>query len=107
MAALISALLFAALLVAAQYMLRLLHSFLWVPLRLERRFRRQGIRWPPRSLVSGNVADYRDLLAAARSPPLSSFRHDGVVARATPQYAVWLAWYGRPSCTGSDPGHSW
>lgn len=96
MAALTSALLFAALLVAAQYVLRLLHSFLWVPFRLERRFRRQGIRWPPRSLVSGNAADYRDLLGAARSAPLSSFRHNGVVARATPQYAVWLARYGRP-----------
>jgi hypothetical protein len=96
MAALTSALLFTALLVAAQYMLRLLHSFLWVPFRLERRFRRQGIRWPPRSLVSGNAADYRDLLGAARSAPLSSFRHNGVVARATPQYAVWLARYGRP-----------
>lgn len=96
MAALSSALLFAALLAAAQYVLGLLHSFLWVPLRLERRLRRQGIRWPPRSLLSGNAADYRDLLAAARSAPLPSFRHDGVVARATPQYAVWPARYGRP-----------
>ncbi|XP_066364041.1 cytochrome P450 734A6-like [Miscanthus floridulus] len=96
MATLSSALLFAALLAAAQYVLRLLHSFLWVPLRLERRLRRQGIRWPPRSQISGNAADYRDLLAAARSAPLPSFRHDGVVARATPQYAVWPARHGRP-----------
>nr|CAB3465284.1 unnamed protein product [Digitaria exilis] len=96
MAALSSALLLAALLAAAPYVLRLLHSFLWVPLRLERRLRRQGIRGPPRSLLSGNAADYRDLLAAARSAPLPSFRHDGVVARATPQYTVWPARYGRP-----------
>jgi len=96
MASLSSVLLLAALLAAAQYVLRLLHSFLWVPLRLERRLRRQGIRWPPRSLLSGNASDYRDLLAAARSRPLAAFRHDGVVARATPQYSVWPARYGRP-----------
>ena len=34
--------------------------------------------------------------AAARSRPLAAFRHDGVVARATPQYSVWPARYGRP-----------
>ncbi|CAL5094871.1 unnamed protein product [Urochloa decumbens] len=96
MAALSSALLAAALLAAAQYVLRLLHSFLWVPLSLERRLRQQGIRWPPRSLLFGNAAGYRDLLAAARSAPLASFRHGGVVARATPQYTVWPARYGRP-----------
>ncbi|PWZ16500.1 hypothetical protein Zm00014a_018407 [Zea mays] len=107
MAALISALLFAALLVAAQYVVRLIHSFLWVPLRLERRFQRQGIRWPPRSLVSGNTADYRDLLATARSPPVSSFRHDGVVARATPSMrSGWHGTAGR-SCTGLDPIRGW
>ncbi|CAN6360169.1 unnamed protein product [Urochloa humidicola] len=96
MAALSSALLLAALLAGAQYVLRLLHSFLWFPLRLERRLRRQGIMWPPRSLFSGNAAEYRDLLAAARSAPLASFSHGGVVARATPQYTVWPARYGRP-----------
>jgi hypothetical protein len=96
MAAVSSALLLIALLATAQYVIRLLHSFLWVPFRLERRFRRQGIRWPPRSLLSGNAADYRNLLTAARSAPLASFRHDGVVARATPQYSVWSARYGRP-----------
>nr|CAB3461518.1 unnamed protein product [Digitaria exilis] len=103
MAALSSALLLAALLAAAPYVLRLLHSFLWVPLRLERRLRRQGIRGPPRSLLSGNAGDYRDLLAAARSAPLPSFRHDDVVARATPQYTVWPARYAGRSCTGSGP----
>ncbi|WVZ98486.1 hypothetical protein U9M48_043925 [Paspalum notatum var. saurae] len=96
MAAISSVLLLAALLAAAQYVLRLLHSFLWVPHRLARRFQRQGIRWPPRSLLSGNAAGFRDLLSVARSKPLASFRHDGVVARATPQYSVWPARYGRP-----------
>ncbi|KQK06320.1 hypothetical protein BRADI_2g25710v3, partial [Brachypodium distachyon] len=75
--------------------LRLAHSMLWVPRRLERRLRRQGIRGPPRSLISGNAADYVALLAAAQSTPLASFHH-GIVARATPQYGEWPARYGRP-----------
>ncbi|KAK3138807.1 hypothetical protein QOZ80_5AG0373640 [Eleusine coracana subsp. coracana] len=95
MASLSSWLLLAALVAAAQYVLRLLHSFLWVPYRIERRLRRQGIGGPPRSLLSGNAADYRALLAAARSAPLASFHHS-IIARATPQYTEWPARYGRP-----------
>ncbi|KAL6619256.1 hypothetical protein ACP70R_034395 [Stipagrostis hirtigluma subsp. patula] len=95
MAALFSTLLLAALLAAVPCLLRLLHSFLWVPYRQERRLRRQGIRGPPRSLLSGNAADYRALLIAARSEPLASFHHS-IVARATPQYREWPARYGRP-----------
>ncbi|KAL5203088.1 hypothetical protein ABZP36_014040 [Zizania latifolia] len=94
MAALLGILL-AGLLVAVPYALRLLHSFLWVPHRLERRLRRQGIRGPPRRLLSGNAADYRDLLAAAQSAPLASFHH-AVVARVAPHYREWPARYGRP-----------
>ncbi|XP_062231340.1 cytochrome P450 734A1 [Phragmites australis] len=95
MAALFSTLLLAALFAVVPWVLRLFHSFLWVPRRLERRFRRQGIRGPPRSLLSGNAADYRAMLAAARSAPLASFHHS-IVARATPQYRDWPARYGRP-----------
>lgn len=91
----ISWLLLAALVAVAHYVLRILHSFLWVPYRIERRLRRQGIGGPPRSLLSGNAADYRSLLVTARFAPLASFHHS-IVARATPQYAVWPARYGRP-----------
>ncbi|KAF0926393.1 hypothetical protein E2562_024117 [Oryza meyeriana var. granulata] len=96
MAAHLGILLLAAFLAASvAYAIRLLHSFLWVPLRLERRFRRQGIRGPPRHLLSGNAADYRELHAAAQSAPLASFHHD-VVARVAPHYREWPARYGRP-----------
>ncbi|KAL6910012.1 hypothetical protein ACP4OV_001270 [Aristida adscensionis] len=95
MAALFSTLALGALLAAVPFVLRLLHSFLWFPYCLERRLRRQGIRGPPRGLFSGNAAGYRALLGAARSKPLASFHHS-IVARVTPQYAVWPARYGRP-----------
>ncbi|GJM88551.1 hypothetical protein PR202_ga04626 [Eleusine coracana subsp. coracana] len=98
-------LLLAALVAAAQYVLRLLHSFLWVPYRIERRLRRQGIGGPPRSLLSGNAADYRALLAAARSAPLASFHHS-IIARATaPRRSTPNGRRGTAgrSCTGSGP----
>uniref|UniRef100_A0A0E0DR95 Cytochrome P450 n=1 Tax=Oryza meridionalis TaxID=40149 RepID=A0A0E0DR95_9ORYZ len=88
MAALLGILLAAFLAAAVPFALRLLHSFLWVPRRLERRFRRQGIRGPPRRPLSGNAAGYRDLLAAAQSAPLASFHH-AVVARVAPHYREW------------------
>lgn len=96
MAALLGILLAAFLAAAAVlFALRLLHSFLWVPRRLERRFRRQGIRGPPRRPLSGNAAGYRDLLAAAQSAPLASFHH-AVVARVAPHHREWPERYGRP-----------
>ncbi|KQK06319.1 cytochrome P450 734A1 [Brachypodium distachyon] len=91
----ISILLVAGLLTALAYALRLAHSHLWVPHRLERRLHRQGIRGPPRRLISANEADYGALLAAALSAPLASFHHD-IVGRATPHYREWPARYGRP-----------
>uniref|UniRef100_A0ACD5U3T9 Uncharacterized protein n=1 Tax=Avena sativa TaxID=4498 RepID=A0ACD5U3T9_AVESA len=91
----LAALLLTGLLAALAYVLPLVHSLLWVPHRLECRLRRQGIRGPPRSLISGNGADYAALTAAAQSAPLASFHH-GVVSRVAPQYRVWPARYGWP-----------
>uniref|UniRef100_A0ACD5U444 Uncharacterized protein n=1 Tax=Avena sativa TaxID=4498 RepID=A0ACD5U444_AVESA len=95
MGALAALLLQAGLLAALAYVLRLVHSLLWVPHRLEQRLHRQGIRGPPRSLISGNGPDYMALLAAARSTPLASF-HNAIVGRVAPQYREWPARYGRP-----------
>ncbi|KAF6990128.1 hypothetical protein CFC21_007368 [Triticum aestivum] len=90
----LAALLLAALLAALAYLLRLLRSLVWVPHRLERRLRRQGIRGPPRSLLYGNAAEYGALIAA-HSAPLASFHH-AFVGRAAPEYRDWAAQYGRP-----------
>ena len=78
---------------------RLLYCFLWVPLGLQRRFRRQGIAGPPRRLLSGNAPEFRAMLeAAARSAPglVAPFRHAAVAARVVPHYHEWAARYGRP-----------
>ncbi|KAI5018401.1 hypothetical protein ZWY2020_043289 [Hordeum vulgare] len=104
-----AALLLAVPLAVLAYVLRVLRILVWVPRRLERHLRRQGIRGPPRSLISGNGADYGALLAAAQSKPLASFHH-AIVGRAAPQYREWAARYGRPFvfwASGSGPGRSW
>ena len=88
-------LLLASLLAALAYALRLAHALVWAPRRLERRLRQQGIRGPPRRLLSGNAADYGALIAAAKSAPLASFHH-AVVGRVAPEYREWAARYGRP-----------
>ncbi|XP_048538477.1 cytochrome P450 734A1-like isoform X1 [Triticum urartu] len=90
-----AAILLAVLLAVLAYVLRVLRSLVWVPHRLERRLRRQGIRGPPRRLISGNGADYGALLAAAQSKPLASFHH-AIVGRVAPHYREWAARYGRP-----------
>ncbi|KAI5018400.1 hypothetical protein ZWY2020_043288 [Hordeum vulgare] len=90
----LAALLIAALLAALAYLLYLLRSLVWVPHRLERRLRRQGIRGPPRSLLDGNAAEYGALIAA-HSAPLASFHH-AFISRAAPEYREWPAQYGRP-----------
>ncbi|XP_051200979.1 cytochrome P450 CYP72A616 [Lolium perenne] len=95
MGTLAAVLLLAGLLAALAYVLRVAHSLLWVPYRLERRFRRQGIRGPPRRLVVGNGSDWVALLAAAKSTPLASFHH-AVIDRVAPHYRVWPAQYGWP-----------
>uniref|UniRef100_A0A452Z342 Cytochrome P450 n=1 Tax=Aegilops tauschii subsp. strangulata TaxID=200361 RepID=A0A452Z342_AEGTS len=90
-----AAILLAVLLAALAYVLRVLRALVWAPHRLERRLRRQGIRGPPRSLISGNGADYGALVAAAQSRPLASFHH-AIVGRVAPHYREWAARYGRP-----------
>jgi hypothetical protein len=95
MDALAALLLLAGLLAALAYVLPVVHSLIWVPYRLERRLRRQGIGGPPRSLVLGNGAQLGALLHAAKSTPLASFHH-AVIDRVAPQYRVWPARYGRP-----------
>ncbi|VAH07284.1 unnamed protein product [Triticum turgidum subsp. durum] len=91
----VAALILAGLLAALTYVLCALHSIVWVPYRLERRLRCQGIRGPPRSLLSGNAAEYVAMTKAAQSAPLASFHH-AFIGRAAPQYREWAARYGRP-----------
>ncbi|EMS67277.1 hypothetical protein TRIUR3_04119 [Triticum urartu] len=79
-----AALLLAVLHAALAYVLGVLRALVWVP----RRLRRQGIRGPPRSLITGNGADYGALLAAAQSKPLASFHH-AIVGHATLHYREW------------------
>ncbi|KAG0527682.1 hypothetical protein BDA96_06G254200 [Sorghum bicolor] len=86
-----------SLFVTVPCVIRLLYCLLWVPWRLQRRFRLQGIKGPPRRLLSGNAAEFRAMLEGAQSsPPLASFHHAGVLSRVVPHYHEWSARHGRP-----------
>ncbi|KAI4965181.1 hypothetical protein ZWY2020_055260 [Hordeum vulgare] len=100
----VAALLIAGLLAALTYVLRALHSILWVPHRLERRLRRQGIRGPPRSLLSGNAAQYLAMTKAAQSsrlPPSTT------PSSAAPRSTAVGGGTAARSCSGSGPGAAW
>ncbi|XP_008795121.2 cytochrome P450 734A1 [Phoenix dactylifera] len=74
---------------------RSFYSLLWIPYRTQLHFRRQGVRGPPRRLLSGNAADVRDLIARAQAAPLPAFRHHDVAGRVVPHYREWSARFGR------------
>ncbi|KAG5542277.1 hypothetical protein RHGRI_021967 [Rhododendron griersonianum] len=91
---------------------KLTHSLIWVPLQIQRHFRKQGITGPAYRPFVGNSAEVRvRMIAEAESRPLSSFTHD-VVGRSIPHYYNWstvygktfLYWFGpRPRLAVSDP----
>nr|XP_029118323.1 cytochrome P450 734A1 isoform X2 [Elaeis guineensis] len=74
---------------------RFVYSLLWIPYRTQLHLRRQGVRGPPRRLLSGNAADVRDLIARAQAAPLPAFHHHDVAGRVVPHYREWSAQFGR------------
>ncbi|PKA65007.1 Cytochrome P450 734A6 [Apostasia shenzhenica] len=77
-------------------LLKILHSHVWHPRRIQGHFRRQGISGPPRRLLAGgNAGEIRRMYArAAQSPRKPEFRHD-VPGSVAPHYAQWSARYGQ------------
>ncbi|KAF5468445.1 hypothetical protein F2P56_012595 [Juglans regia] len=75
-------------------LLKLLHSVLWLPWRIQDHFRRQGIRGPPYRPVVGNTPEIRRMYAEAQLKPMSWDDHD-ILHRLTPYHSEWSAVYGR------------
>ncbi|KAG2666594.1 hypothetical protein I3760_15G070700 [Carya illinoinensis] len=75
-------------------LLKLLHSVLWLPWRIQDHFRRQGIRGPPYRPVVGNMPEVRRMTAEAQSKAMSWDDHD-TLHRLAPCYSEWSAVYGR------------
>lgn len=75
-------------------LLRFFHYIIWVPLKIQKHFRKQGIRGPDYRPFFGNTAKTRRLMIAeAESKPIS-ISHD-IVHRVIPHYYNWSGVYGK------------
>ncbi|KAL8128186.1 cytochrome P450 734A1-like [Apium graveolens] len=92
-------------------LLKLTHKFIWIPLRIQTHFRKQGIKGPAYRIFFGNSAEIRrQMMAEAESTGLV-FNHD-IVQRVMPHYYNWsneygknfLYWFGpKPRLAVADP----
>ncbi|XP_027360292.1 cytochrome P450 734A1 [Abrus precatorius] len=76
------------------YVVKNLHSNLWVPWRTQSHFRKQGIRGPGYRPIFGNTSEIKRLYAEAKSEAGPLFDHD-IVKRVVPFYHRWACVYGK------------
>nr|GME06114.1 cytochrome P450 734A1-like [Ipomoea batatas]GME19391.1 cytochrome P450 734A1-like [Ipomoea batatas] len=73
-----------------------IYSLLWVPLSIQRHFRRQGIGGLVYRPIFGNTAEgRRKMIADAEAKPISSINHHDVLHRVAPHYYNWSTVYGK------------
>ncbi|GFY95882.1 cytochrome P450, family 721, subfamily A, polypeptide 1 [Actinidia rufa] len=75
-------------------LLNFAHSILWVPLKIQRHFRSQGVGGPNYRPILGNSAEIRRRMIAEAESTSISFDHD-IVRRAIPHYYNWSTVYGK------------
>jgi cytochrome P450 len=84
---------------------------IWVPLRIQTHFKKQGISGPKYKIIFGNSAEIRRLFAAAAESKSTCINHD-ILQRVAPLYYEWsrkygktfLYWFGsKPRLAMSDP----
>lgn len=83
--------------------LRLGHAILWVPWRVQRHFKGQGISGPPYRPIFGNTAEIRRMYAEVQSKPVPRATGDnynyplnhGITYRVMPFYQKWSSQYGK------------
>ncbi|KAL7207757.1 hypothetical protein ACSBR1_029664 [Camellia fascicularis] len=73
------------LLLISVLLIKFIHSIIWVPLKFQRHFKRQGIWGPSYCPILENSTEInRRMIAEAESRPIT-FNHD-IVQRAIPHY---------------------
>ncbi|KAK0576432.1 hypothetical protein LWI29_017385 [Acer saccharum] len=95
------------------YLIKIVHTIIWVPYRIQRHFKKQCISGPGYRLITGNSAEIRRLHMEAQSKPMSLLSSDHhIIQRVVPTYHKWslkygttfLYWFGsNPRLTISDP----
>ncbi|GAA0170939.1 oxygenase [Lithospermum erythrorhizon] len=66
---------------------------LWIPLKIQLHFRRQGIRGPNYHPIYGNTEEIKKHIAEARTKPMP-FNHE-IVQRVFPHFCMWSGIYGK------------
>ncbi|XP_027149462.1 cytochrome P450 734A1-like [Coffea eugenioides] len=77
------------------FILKFVYSIIWVPLKIQRHFRKQGIEGPDYHPIFGNTAEIRRrMIAEAEAEPISFVSHE-IVHRVMPHYYNWSTLYGK------------
>ncbi|KAI5656036.1 hypothetical protein M9H77_24829 [Catharanthus roseus] len=78
------------------FILRFFHSVIWVPLKIQNHFRKQGLGGPEYRPIFGNTPEIRNMrIAEAKTRPNSnSIPHD-ILRRVIPHYYNWSMIYGK------------
>ncbi|GMH22055.1 hypothetical protein Nepgr_023898 [Nepenthes gracilis] len=75
-------------------LLKLTRSVFWIPWKIQRDLRKQGLRGPPYRPPFGNTAEIRRMYGQAQSRPVAPFSHR-ILPRVIPYYHTWSAQYGK------------
>ncbi|KAE8731357.1 disco-interacting protein 2-like protein B-A-like [Hibiscus syriacus] len=85
-------------------LLKFAYSTIWIPMRIQSHFKRQGITGPGYRPIFGNMAEIGCLFEEATSKP--SPLHDGdhdILPWVAPIYHVWSNMYGKPFLYWAGP----
>ncbi|CAN4080165.1 unnamed protein product [Withania somnifera] len=79
------------------FTLKVVHKILWVPLKVQRQLKKQGIEGPGYSPILNNTAKIRRVMIAEAESKSTPFTHDHdlVVSRVMPHYYNWSMVYGK------------
>ncbi|KAF5740756.1 cytochrome P450 734A1-like protein [Tripterygium wilfordii] len=92
------------------FLFNLVNSILWMPYKIQRHFKKQGIRGPGYRPIFGNTRESLRLFAEAVSKPIPFGQ--STISRVIPSYNMWSGMYGktylywigmRPTLAISDP----
>ncbi|XP_021646853.2 cytochrome P450 734A1 [Hevea brasiliensis] len=75
-------------------LVKFIYSTIWVPLRIQHHFKKQGIIGPNYRPITGNTAEIRRLYVEAQSKKTSCLNHD-VLHRVAPFHYHWSRTYGK------------
>ncbi|PNX77222.1 cytochrome p450 734a1-like protein [Trifolium pratense] len=81
------------LVLALFYLIKTLHSIFYVPYKIQRHFRNQGISGPTYRPIFGNSSEIKRFHAETKSDR-NQFDHD-ILKRVAPFYHIWSYMYGK------------